>query len=498
MVQMCYALVLALAAPASTFRVDFATDAVVKQEASSCACSDTGVVDGVATNKAGCAIHFGQRLGYICYVDQGSECAGARKSKRLGVYWRSCRSEHLAETAKGFLLDAMDGIDLDSLERTIRIAESKHVDQETLDAATARVDVVIEMCAARDELLAAVQGFDVVRLQTALEETERLELDEFISDETLDAASARLDYLDQGLDADAELRAAIVGTDVDELRASIQNVARFHNSHELMAEGRVRLQELIAQIAAAEDALAAVVGGTDPDALEDAIVEAGRLRLSPEAIASATNRLDALYVSQTAEEDLLQAIQGENRAVLADTLATAQDAGIDIDAVLRAGQERVAALQVMADESADQLIQMVEGSDPDGLHSAIARARKLDSVSSQVLADAELRWQHLEGIDAATSDLQAAIDGDSMGELQHKLRRARQLGVSPSVIAAGEAGASRLRIRMHDAEVDVVRLTQSGTDADELQDAIDLVRRLNAASHATINRAVDKVAQLRQ
>jgi len=59
-----------------------------------CKCSKTGKVknaDGkyVDTKKPGCKFHLSRSYGAFCYIDGGSECAGAKLNKKK-VYFRSC------------------------------------------------------------------------------------------------------------------------------------------------------------------------------------------------------------------------------------------------------------------------------------------------------------------------------------------------------------------------------------------------------------------------
>jgi len=404
----------------------------------------------------------------------------------------------VADEAKGFLLDAMEEMDLEALRTTIRVAKSRGVDKETLDAAQARVGVVIEMIAAKEELFEAIADYDVGRLQDALEETERLELDEFIPDRTLDDASARLEFLGKRFDAEAKLRAAMAATHVANLRAAIQGVAIFHSSEELLQQADVRLNVLLAEIEASKVALTEAMRGIDTDQLEAAIVEAGRLLVDQETITAANNRLDSLFISQGAEEDLLAAVQGEDRAALASMLAEARSVGIGIDASLRTAAARVVELDQMAEAAATQLAQKVVSTDTEGLRTAIARALSLDAVDSAAIATAKEALHHLEEIDEATKNILEAADGHSMGWLQRTLRRGRELGLSADVLNAGEDGANRLRRRMHDAEVNMKRLTATGTNADELEAAITEVKLLNAAAHNVINAAQAKLDQLRR
>ena len=128
-------------------------------------------------------MHFGQHFGFVCYVTGGASCDGTSESHHhRGLFWRSCAAEHVIDVAKGYLLEAMEGIDEDEIRNTQRIAEERHVDKQTLDAATQRIQIIHEMAAAREELMESIDRLDYDRLQAALLNVERLELDESLSD----------------------------------------------------------------------------------------------------------------------------------------------------------------------------------------------------------------------------------------------------------------------------------------------------------------------------
>jgi len=54
-----------------------------------CSCQSSGTVNGIETNRPGCAAHLGRNFGDFCYVE-GTHCSGARFSRRIGLYWRRC------------------------------------------------------------------------------------------------------------------------------------------------------------------------------------------------------------------------------------------------------------------------------------------------------------------------------------------------------------------------------------------------------------------------
>lgn len=55
-----------------------------------CTCQMGPSVNGVTTNRPGCAAHLGSGFGNFCYISGDTHCPGARLSRRLGLHWRPC------------------------------------------------------------------------------------------------------------------------------------------------------------------------------------------------------------------------------------------------------------------------------------------------------------------------------------------------------------------------------------------------------------------------
>jgi len=61
-----------------------------------CACSESGIVNGVDTHRPGCSAHLGRGYGPFCYIEGGTECAALlgtrssniRYSRSLGLHYR--------------------------------------------------------------------------------------------------------------------------------------------------------------------------------------------------------------------------------------------------------------------------------------------------------------------------------------------------------------------------------------------------------------------------
>jgi len=499
---------LALFSPAVGFRAS--ESEAVEADAPTCACSESGVVDGVTTGKMGCAQHFGQRYGYICYIENGAECPGSRLSSRTGVYWRSCRGEHLTEEAKDWLLEAMDGMDLHAIEVSINVAEQRDVDPETIAAAHARVEVVIQMVAARDELMEALRGDSPERLQAALETAEELELDAFLSEEVLEEAVERFHYLESRDNAQADLVTATDDVNRNDLISKLAHARELGvRSASILRQGDDRVIELEQMMAAAVDTLEESIITRDSSLIRSSLEEANRLFAADGALQARTAaRLEHLDIAEGAQDELLPTLAGVDLALVLNKLANARTLDAD-PLVIAQAEQRIVEIQALMAEATSALATAV-ATEHDGtteasseLEAATAEIARLHCVRDWVpvtqatVDEAQARLDYLHDVDAATARVVSIYDSEDMHAIITALAWARSHSVVQSVIDRAEAQAARLRILLRDARQLMIDLTE-GTDADALRAALDEVNRLRAASPRRIRLAEERIATLRR
>lgn len=450
---------LSLSLPAVSFRLAMENAGVesgLDSDAPTCECSQDGVVDGVSTNKAGCAQHFGQRFGYICYVNNGADCAGARLSRRTGVYWRTCREEHLTEEARGHLLEAMEEMDLDELRTVIGIARDRGVDPELLTAAEARVEVVIQMIAARDELMEALRGFSAERLQAALETAEELELDEFLSEDTLEEAVERFRFLEQRTEAAETLRTAIEGHLLTVLEEALHDAKVKHCDDDVIQAGEARAVVLQGMIAAADEELAAAMLTRDAVRLTAARHEAQRLMaVEHEEILAADERLAHLSRMDDAVAELNLAVGAFDLHDLEAKLQIARDLDA-YPADLAQGDARVAQLIQRNLDAEATLVAATADYHISALEEAIAAAEKLHggTISADNIEAGRTRLADLNRRGEAQEELETAMTGVDLVELRAKLARALDLGLqesAPAVVTRAENRITEIQAMQADA-----------------------------------------------
>lgn len=422
--------------------MEFDPDAEIA-ETPTCECSESGVVDGVSTGKGGCAQHFGQRFGYICYVNNGADCPGARLSRRTGVYWRTCREEHLTDEAVGHLMEAMEEIDLDELRTVIGIAQERGVDPELIAAAEARVEVVIRMIAARDELTEALRGFSVERLQAALETAEELELDEFLSEDTLENAVERFRFLEQRTAAAETLRTAIEGHLLTVLQEALHDAKVKHCDDDIIQDGEARVVVLQGLIAAADEELAAAVLTRDSVRLQAAKHDAQRLMaVDATRIQAAEDRLAHLSRMDAAVTELDLAIAAFDLSDLQTKLQIARDLDA-YPADLAQGDARVAQLTQRNLDAEAVLVAATADYHISALEEAIAAAEKLHggTISAANIEAGRTRLADLNRRGEAQNELEVSIEDVDLVDLRAKLARALDLGLqesAPEVVARAE------------------------------------------------------------
>jgi len=493
---MLSAVFVTLSLPALSFRL--ATENIqVEADAPTCACSETGEVDGVKTGKAGCAQHFGQRFGYICYVENGAECAGSRLSSRTGVYWRSCRAEHLTEEAKNYMLEAMEEIDLDTLQSTIGVARQRGVDPALITAAEERSEVVVSMIAAREELMAALAGFNAERLQAALEVAEELELDEFLSEETLESAVDRFRFLELRTQSGDDLRVSIEGHILTDVQAHLHAAKVNHCDDDVIQMGEARVVELQGMIAVAAAELASAVTTRDADRLLAAQAEAERLvAVDSSVIQESQDRIHHLALMDAATQQLVPAIAALALHDLEDKLSSARQLDAYPD-ILAQGDARVAELVQMNLDAESALVAATADNNIPVLEAAIVEAERLHGGTIVILniQMGKIRLFDLNRRGEARAELETAMADVNLEVLVSKLARADDLGVDAGVRAEARAREEELTQMMADS---VTALTSAIAGADEvlLQANLDEAQRLFAASSELIDSAHVRLAAL--
>jgi len=487
--------ILVFCSPIGAFRVTKSSRSQKQTQTPDCSCTETSVVDGVETGHVGCDQHFGQRFGYVCYVQGGSECPGTRISNRLGVYWRSCAEEHhLAETRE-YLEQATDGIDVDAIREHMRIAEEWGVDQESLDAAEARIQQINQMSVAREELMSAMEDLDLERLRAALEEAEELELDEFLSEETLEEAVERFEWLETRVTVGVALRSAIAAFDVNDLIAKLADAREFQCSPESLQLGDDRIAELQRLMTEAANELTTAMTTRNAPRVRAAMEAAERLSaVEDQTLRQAQYRVQHLLQMTAATNALLQAIEGDDLQNVEVMLSSATNLDAEPD-VLILGHKRVAELEAVRDAWL-ALEAAIAGRDTQALEKALTNARTLGAMSDDIENRAAARADLLREIDQASNELTAVLDTDDAHILQLALNSAREIGVDAAILAQGEEARQRITRLRHGVRLRLLELTENGTDAAELEAHIAETTRLRAASPRRLEAAEMRLASL--
>lgn len=441
-------------------------------------------------------MHFGHRYGYICYVNDGAECPGSKKSSRLGVYWRSCAAEHRVAVTEDHLEAAMEGIDLASLKRTIKIAIAQGVNAELIAAAEQRAVAVTEMHAARNELMEAIDGFDPVRLQAALDLCEELEMDEYLPDETMDAAIARFTYLDQRKKAQENLADSVEKFDLDVLQANLHaaRVAHVHFRFLHMAEDRER--QLKRSIASATTEMREACLTRNASRVSEALTAAQVFSPLDATVTKQTaDRLAHLQAMDIAVKELMYAMTQMSVDAVVSTLQTARD----LDAypeILKDGDNRVAELTEMKLDAEEHLVAITASHDIEAIHAAILVAERFDSPDRVLLDAAEDRISEIARRGAIKEELLNALQGSDIKRIDEKLAKAIDLGVDEETVRLGSERSHLL----HTIEGSRIALESAiaGHSEDNLREALNSARTVGASNPTLEGLAAERLNDFKQ
>jgi len=412
-------------------------------------------------------------------------------------------------------MEAMENMDLDNLRRTIKVAEERGVDSELITAAHAREEVVVQMVAARDELMAALRSFSAERLQVAMERAEELELDEFLSEETLDNVVARFQFLEQRDKAADALRMAIESNNLTVVQDALYDARIKHCDDSVIKLGERRVAELQDENLDAEAAVIAATENHNITALEGALEEAERLTggtIRASIIQAGETRLADLRRRGEAQEELEIAMEDVDLMVLRQKIARAEDLGVFVQSpeLLTRANARIDEIQDMMTNLLSVLAAAVVA-EHDGTHrrtnelvDALAEVERLhcvrdgDQITDATVSKAEARLATLRDLDQATDAVIAIYDSEDMGAVSKALSRAKSVGVVQPVIDRGDEAFHRVQILLRDTRQLLIDLTEGAdTTIDALQHALDESNRLRAASAKRIHNAEERLAALR-
>jgi len=344
-------------------------------------------------------------------------------------------------------------------------------------------------------LTIATADNNIEALDAALNDAERF--DE-VSASALQAGHDRLTALQHRGVAKDRLLAAISEVDRADLILKLDVARDLGVDAPTLQQGDDRVLELQDMMDAAVVDLRAAMLTRNSEHLLETLHEATRLSAADEELQdTAAERLAHLTIADHAEIVLTQAMRGVDLALVQSTLADARAQDADPE-VLQAGEHRIVEIQDMMDAVIGVLADAVEGRDLLVLTVAMAEAVRLQAVPQDVMQEAQARLEVLQEISDATKALVAAGPTDDMHAIVMALAHARTVGVDREVIEEGEREAQRVRVLLQHVRQRMIDLTASGTDADELQAALDETNRVRAASPRRIHEAEEKIAQLRR
>jgi hypothetical protein len=294
------------------------------------------------------------------------------------------------------------------------------------------------------------------------------------------------------------LEAAVETVDLEDIQEKLENAVDLGVDAAVLDSARQRIAAIAQMRVDARAALESAIDGNELMVLDDALGEAQRLSATDADLTGRANdRLEVLTRRQDAKDDLLAAVAGLDRSDLEAKIVVAQDQGVD-QPTLHQAAVRSRELESMMHRAQRHLHRDIDGDDYEKLRDSMAEAASYNgAVTEEQMETARARLAVLEEIWHREQDLTAAFDSTIMGHIQRQLQRCREVGCHQQVLNDGEAAADVLRRRMAGAEAGMIWLTENGepSQAQEMRETLAEVRLLNAASHARIVAAENKLAE---
>lgn len=259
-----------------------------------------------------------------------------------------------------------------------------------------------------------------------------------------------------------------------------------------------RIEE-IHRMGEALDELKTAIGRLDYDRMQAALTNVEEMELdaylSEEALQKAVSHFSFLGQRRDVSHTLSDSMEEFNVEALMAALAEAREYRVEDDLV-HEGEARVAELQHMRTEAANELAASVSTRDVQRVSEAILQAERLTAVDSSVLSGARDRLHHLVLMAEARQSLLQGIRGHDLVGLEHQLARATDLDVEPEILSQGQQRVLRLEA-MRDSVI-ALETAIAGRDSRRLRDTLAEAQRLEAAPDDLNSRAQARLSTLEE
>lgn len=295
--------------------------------------------------------------------------------------------------ARSTLDQATDNFNLESLMAALAEAREYQVEDNILQEGEARVAELRRLRSeASTELAAAVAGREVQRVSEAIIQADRLNA---VDSSVMNHARDRLQHLVLMESARNELLSGIQDDDLEDLEPKLATAVSLDVDPAVLQQGRDR----IAHLEAMRDsviALEAAIAQRDTQMLKDALAEAQRLEAADSDITSrARARIAALEELDRVTERCRSLFDSDDSSAVRHALADAREIGVDQEVIdeLERTKHRISRLK---HDLRSALIENTEtGTDRAELQRLIDECRRLHAASHRRIEAAERRLASL-------------------------------------------------------------------------------------------------------
>lgn len=291
------------------------------------------------------------------------------------------------------LAESIDSFNLERLMEALAEAREYQAEDDVLHQGEARVAELQRLrAAAVTELATAVTTREVRRVSQAIIEADRLDA---VDSSVMNQARDRLQFLVQMDGARQNLLSGIEGDDLEELAHQLSVATELDVEPEILTRG----QQRVVHLEAMRDsliALEAAVAGRNSQILRDTLAEAQRLEAAEDNLVSrAQTRLTMLEEIDEATNELRALFASDDESAVRHALGRAREIGVD-EEVIEEGERTKHRISRLKHDLRSALLEATEnGTDMAELRRLIDECDRLHAASHRRLEAAERRLASL-------------------------------------------------------------------------------------------------------
>jgi hypothetical protein len=285
------------------------------------------------------------------------------------------------------LKKAMSKVDLEDLQECIERAIAVKADEELVKKGQQReVELKAQRKQIKEDLLEAIDGWDVDKLKALAEEAEdhKTILDE-LPKNVPDRIENRVKFLESAGKKEATLRKCMQDVDLAALQAAIKDVEDVRGDQQLLAAGKTREKELTEELRKGRSDMDAALKSLDLDFLKSALEEVRRLRI-------VTDNDEEVAKGRS---EYLEILEGDSMGDVMRAIAAHEQDGTFPDITEKAVERKKELARIMHNQKKKIQALIEESNDPDEIERELQEGLRIRCVSRALREDAEKRIAEL-------------------------------------------------------------------------------------------------------